>query len=225
METLNQLLQQNKQWAADMVEADPRFFERLQDQQSPDLLWIGCSDSRVPANQIAGVLPGSIFVHRNVANVVNHQDKNCLAVVQFGVQVLKIGHLLVVGHYHCGGVGAVLQHRELGLVSEWLRPMEAVRDRFSPALNAMPEDARWDALCELNVIDQARSLAQTSIVQEAWSAGQELCIHGWIYGVHDGRLRDLGVTVSKPEELAETVEQCFASVVERWRTPQNAARA
>ncbi len=215
MELLNDVLAQNKEWARGVRESDPEFFNRLQHQQSPDLLWIGCSDSRVPANQIVGVLPGSIFVHRNVANIVSHTDKNCMAVLQFGVEVLRVRHILVVGHYRCGGVNAVLEKRDLGLVSEWLRPMDAVRDRFWSSLQQIPADERWDTLCELNVIEQARSVATSQIVSEAWKRGQQLWVHGWIYGVHDGLLRDLQVTIGQEEEPLATVEQAAQAALER----------
>lgn len=218
MDLLKDVLAQNREWARGVRESDPEFFNRLQHQQSPELLWIGCSDSRVPANQIVGVPPGSIFVHRNVANIVSHNDKNCMAVLQFGVDVLRVKHILVVGHYRCGGVGAVLDKRDLGLVSEWLRPMNTVRDHFWPLLQQIPADDRWDRLCELNVIDQARSVATSEVVTEAWKRGQELWVHGWIYGVHDGLLRDLQVTIGCNENPVAIVEQAARTALKNRLT-------
>ena len=202
MRILSHLLANNRAWAADTRDRDPEFFSKLADQQAPEYLWIGCSDSRVPANQIVGLLPGELFVHRNVANVVVHSDLNCLSVVQYAVEVLRVKHVIVCGHYGCGGVRAALDRARLGLIDNWLRHVEDVADRHRAELAALGNDtARHDRLCELNVVEQALSLARTSFVRDAWSAGRGLSIHSWIYGIEDGLLRDLGMTLTSTEEL------------------------
>ncbi len=207
MTDLSHLLASNKAWAAEMTARDPGFFHRLSLQQAPQYLWVGCSDSRVPANQIVGLLPGEMFVHRNVANVVVHTDLNCLSVVQFAVDVLKVGHIIVCGHYGCGGVGAALRGDQLGLVDNWLRHVQDVRRKYEAQLDALPSDAaRHDRLCELNVIEQVANLGQSSVVRDAWSRGQALTLHGWVYGLADGVLRDLGVPVSGEGDVAACLE-------------------
>ncbi len=192
---IKQLFENNRTWAARLVEESPGFFQRLSAQQSPEFLWIGCSDSRVPANEIVGLLPGELFVHRNVANLVVHTDLNCLSVLQFAVDVLKVKHVIVCGHYGCGGVRAALGRDRLGLIDNWLRHVQDVAEHHREPLGAIGDmPGRINRLCELNVIEQARHVCQTTIVQDAWTRGQTLAVHGWIYGLHDGRLRDLGVS-------------------------------
>jgi carbonic anhydrase len=183
-----------------MVEGDPDFFRRLANLQSPRILWIGCSDSRVPANQISGLDPGEVFVHRNVANLVVHTDLNCLSVMQYAIDVLKVEHVIVCGHYGCGGVQAALMDVSLGLIDNWLRHLQNVRDAHAPRLAGLPERTRWDLLCALNVIAQVRNVTQTTVVREAWKRGQSVSVHGWIYDLHDGLLRDLACTVTNPQQ-------------------------
>ncbi len=209
---LRELLEQNRRWAATISEEDPDFFAKLAGQQAPQYLWIGCSDSRVPANQIVGMLPGELFVHRNVANVVVHTDLNCLSVLQFAVDVLKVRHVIVCGHYGCGGVLAALRRDRLGLVDNWLRHVQDVAQRHQARFAEMSfEKDRANLLCELNVIEQVANVCQTSIVEEAWRRSQPLTVHGWIYDVADGRLRDLGVSVKAMSELEEAVNSALAS--------------
>ncbi|MCB1959813.1 MAG: carbonate dehydratase [Rhodocyclaceae bacterium] len=200
-ENLFHLFDFNRAWARQMREVDPGFFEKLAQLQTPDYLWIGCSDSRVPANQIVGLLPGEVFVHRNVANVVVHTDLNCLSVVQFAVDVLKVKHIMVVGHYGCGGVGAALQRERVGLVDLWLRHVQDVHTKHMSRVGELPPERRHDRLCELNVLEQVVNLCQTIVVQDAWARGQPLTVHGWVYGLKDGLMNDLGLTVSRPEHL------------------------
>ena len=179
-----------------MLAADPQFFERLAAQQAPQFLWIGCSDSRVPANEIVGLLPGEVFVHRNVANVVHPADMNCLSVLQYAVETLNVRHVMVVGHYGCGGVKQALQEGGGGMIDHWLSPIRQIRRREQAEFDVLPnERARWDRLCELNVIEQAISVSQTTILRDSWRHGREIAVHGWIYDLHDGRLRDLAITV------------------------------
>ncbi len=200
-QNLFHLFDYNRAWARQMREVDPGFFEKLSQLQAPEYLWIGCSDSRVPANQIVGLLPGEVFVHRNVANVVVHTDLNCLSVVQFAVDVLKVKHIMVVGHYGCGGVRAVLQEDRVGLSDLWLRHVHYVHTKHLAHMNAVPPERRHDRLCELNVLEQVLNLCQTIVVQDAWARGQPLTVHGWVYGLKDGLMNDLGLTVSQPDEL------------------------
>lgn len=208
-----QLLAKNRLWAARQTAEDPAFFRRLASQQAPDYLWIGCSDSRVPSTQLVDLLPGEMFVHRNVANVVVHSDLNCLAVLQYGVEVLGVHHIIVCGHYGCGGVEAALHGRTLGLIDNWLRHVQDVRNRHAGALAVCRSDAeRHRLLCELNVIEQVVNVSQTTMVQSAWRRGQDLAVHGWIYGVADGLLRDLGMTVTGPDELAAQYEGALARI-------------
>jgi carbonic anhydrase len=193
MAPLQHLFDNNRAWARRLTEREPAFFETLSRQQSPRYLWIGCSDSRVPANDIVGLLPGELFVHRNVANVVVHTDLNCLSVLQYAVDVLRVEHVIVCGHYGCSGIRAAHRRDSLGLVDNWLRHVQDVEDRHLEAIAALgEEEQRLDRLCELNVIEQARNVCQTSIVRDAWQRGQPLSVHGWIYRLHDGLLRDLG---------------------------------
>jgi len=203
MRLLAELFKNNREWASRMEREHPGFFARLVGQQTPEFLWIGCSDSRVPANEIVGLMPGEIFVHRNVANLVDPGDRNCLAVIQYAVADLRVRHIMVVGHYGCGGVRAALGDPQPGIVHEWLAPVRALRERHSEFLGSKPsEGARWGKLCELNVLEQARNVALTPPVLEAWNRGQPLAVHGWIYSLADGHLRDLGVTASSASEAA-----------------------
>ena len=203
MSDISALIDNNRAWSARKTADDPRFFARLASQQAPKFLWIGCSDSRVPANEIVGLDPGELFVHRNVANVVVHTDLNCLSVLQFAVDVLRVEHVIVTGHYGCGGVRAALEHARLGLIDNWLRHVEDVARQNEGALAAAPPEARWDLLCELNVRAQVANVASTTIVQDAWARGQSLAIHGWIYGLKDGFVTDLGFTVASLEQAEQ----------------------
>jgi len=201
VDSLQNLFQQNQAWAEAIKRRDPEFFQKLSRQQNPEYLWIGCSDSRVPANEIIGLLPGEVFVHRNVANVVVHTDLNCLSVIQFAVDVLKVKHIMVVGHYGCGGVSAVVRCQRVGLADNWLRHVQDVREKHDGCLCRLQDDTERSArLCELNVIEQAANVCSTTIVQDAWARGQELTVHGWIYGLRDGLLRDLQATASSSQE-------------------------
>lgn len=204
MERLPNLFAKNQAWAKEMVQADPQFFQRLANQQAPEHLWIGCSDSRVPANQITGLLPGEVFVQRNVANLVVHTDLNCLSTLQFAVDVLKVKHVVVCGHYGCGGVRAALRNERHGLVDNWLRHVQDVRVRHQAQLDALAtEQERHDRLCELNVIEQVVNVGQTTIVRDAWRRGEEVWLHGWVYDVSDGLLRDLGMCIGDEHILME----------------------
>ena len=213
MNPLNHLFAQNAAWAQAIRQRDPEFFQKLARQQSPEYLWIGCSDSRVPANEIIGLLPGEVFVHRNIANVVVHTDLNCLSVIQFAVDVLKVKHIMVVGHYGCGGVRAALRCERVGLADNWLRHVQDVREKHDGCLCRLPDEtARSARLCELNVIEQAANVCATTMVRDAWERGQSLAIHGWIYGLRDGLLRDLKVTARNPEEAAATQKAAIAAL-------------
>lgn len=197
MQNLDHLLENNAAWAARILKQDPLFFSKLSEQQNPDYLWIGCSDSRVPANQIVGLLPGELFVHRNLANQVVHSDLNCLSVIQFAVDVLKVRHIIVCGHYGCSGVRAALRRDRVGLSDNWLRHIQDVRHKHEAHLSAIgDEPAAASRLCELNVIEQVANVCETTVIQDAWGRGQELAIHGWVYGLKDGIVHDLGVTVT-----------------------------
>jgi carbonic anhydrase len=191
---LADLFERNRAWAAAMVADDPAFFTGLAERQAPEYLWIGCSDSRVPANQIVGLAPGDVFVHRNVANVVVHTDLNCLSVLQYAVDVLRVRHVIVCGHYGCGGVAAALHGSRHGLIDNWLRHVADVGEKHAAELDALPADARHDRLCELNVVEQVANVCQTTIVADAWARGQALSVHGVVYGLRDGLLRDLRVS-------------------------------
>jgi len=203
METLDHLFKSNRAWAEQIRRRDPDFFVKLSRQQTPGYLWIGCSDSRVPANEIVGQLPGELFVHRNIANLVVHTDLNCLSVIQFAVDVLKVRHIIVCGHYGCSGVQAALRRDRMGLSDNWLRHLQDVREKHQALLDAAGrETTASDRLCELNVIEQVVNVCQTSIARDAWERGQELTVHGWIYGLNDGLLRDLNMTIAAfPETL------------------------
>jgi carbonic anhydrase len=213
VESLPHLFAANRAWAERITAQDPDFFTQLSQQQNPELLWIGCSDSRVPANQIVGLLPGELFVHRNVSNVVVHTDLNCLSVLQFAVDVLRVKHVMVVGHYGCGGVAAALGREKLGLIDNWLRHVQDVAAKHHAELDAYPEGPeRVDRLCELNVVEQAFNVGRTTIVQDAWARGQELAVHGWIYRLQDGLLRDTGLSASSAEELVEDYRRIVPNV-------------
>jgi len=189
---LAHLFEKNRAWAKQMTRQDPAFFKRLSDQQAPKHLWIGCSDSRVPANEIVGLLPGELFVHRNVANLVVHTDLNCLSVIQYAVDVLKVEHIIVTGHYGCGGVQAVIEKREIGLASNWLRHLADVSEKYEKQLAVLrTNEARAQKLCEYNVIEQVRNVCESTIVLGAWEKGQKLAVHGWVYSLDDGLLKDL----------------------------------
>ena len=204
---LQELLDKNKAWAEAITSSDPEFFNSLTEQQTPRYLWIGCSDSRVPATQLVGLKPGDMFVHRNVANVVVHTDFNCLSVLQFAVDVLKVEHVIVCGHYGCGGVKAAMDNLSLGLIDNWLRHVQDVMHSNEEVLASVSDESlRLDKLCELNVAAQVLSVSRTTIVQSAWARGQELAIHGWIYGIGDGLLRDLSISVTSQNELTKALE-------------------
>lgn len=208
---LEQLFQKNRQWAATMVQQDANFFAKLAAQQSPEYLWIGCSDSRVPANEIVDLQPGELFVHRNIANVVAHSDLNCLSVLQFAVDVLCVKHVIVCGHYDCSGVHAAMTRRRIGLADNWLRHVQDVHQKYGRYLgDALPTKAQHDRLCELNVIEQVANVCRTTIVQDAWERGQELTIHGWVYGLKDGLLGDLGVTINCADAADQKLKNSFA---------------
>jgi carbonic anhydrase len=202
MSDLAELFANNRAWAAAKVAEDPGYFSGLAARHAPEYLWIGCSDSRVPANQVVGLAPGEVFVHRNVANVVGHADLNCLAVLQYAVDVLRVKHVIVCGHYGCGGVTASLAGSRHGLVDNWLRHVMDVREKHAAELESLPEEKRLDRLCELNVIEQAMNVCQTTVVEDVWARGQPLTVHGVIYGLEDGLLRDLGVNASSFDPAA-----------------------
>ena len=207
MKSYEKLLQDNKAWAREKKKTDPDFFDRLLHVQTPEFLWIGCSDSRVPANEITGTQPGEIFVHRNVANLVVHTDLNCLSVIQYAVEVLQVKHIIVCGHYGCGGVVAAIRNQKLGLIDNWLRHVQDVHSKHAHLLpDAMPVRERHDRLCELNVIEQVLNVGQTTVVRDAWERGQPLSIHGWIYGLKDGLLHDLGFEVSAANGVGSAYE-------------------
>jgi carbonic anhydrase len=213
MRTLPELFENNRAWARRITEQDPAFFQSLLAQQTPRFLWIGCADSRVPANEIVGLRPGELFVHRNVANVVGHTDLNCLSVLQYAVDVLNVEHVIVCGHYGCGGVRAAYQRSSLGLIDNWLRHVQDVQERHQHVLAAhVGDEVRIDRLCELNVIEQARHVCHTTIVQDAWRRQQSLTVHGWIYDLADGLLRDLGCTVTCPQQVVEVHAQAVEQV-------------
>ena len=213
MKDLKRLLDQNRAWAENIKASDPDFFQTLAKQQSPRFLWIGCADSRVPATQLAGMLPGEMFVHRNVANVVVHTDFNCLSVMQYAVDVLKVEHIIVCGHRGCGGVKAAMDNLQLGLIDNWLRNVQDVLHTHEALLSRVnDENTRLDRLCELNVIEQVLNVGRTTIVQSAWQRGQELVVHGWFYGLHDGLLQDLKMTVASPDDMAPAFEQALKAV-------------
>jgi carbonic anhydrase len=206
MKDLKRLLDQNREWAEAITASDPEFFQTLAKQQTPKFLWIGCADSRVPATQLVGMVPGEMFVHRNVANVVVHTDFNCLSVMQYAVDVLKVDHIIVCGHHGCGGVKAAMDNLQLGLIDNWLRHVQdVIRDHEPELMNITDDTHRLDRLCELNVVEQVLNVASTTIVQNAWQRGQELVVHGWIYGLENGMLRDLGVSIDCAEALLAAI--------------------
>ncbi len=211
-ENLSHLFDFNRAWARQMSEVDPTYFDRLAKIQTPQFLWIGCSDSRVPANQIVGLLPGEVFVHRNVANLVLHTDLNCLSVIQYAVDVLKVKHIMVVGHYGCGGVLAALNKARVGIVDFWLDNVQQVHNKHLAQVDALPVEKRHDRLCELNVLEQVGSLCHTPVVKDAWARGQKLTIHGWIYGLKDGLMHDLGITVDCPEDLSSRYDAALKAL-------------
>lgn len=213
MSDLNHLLEKNRAWASRIKEQDPTFFQELSHQQSPEYLWIGCSDSRVPSSQLVNLQPGEMFVHRNVANVVVHSDLNCLSVVQFAVEVLKVKHIIVCGHYGCGGVQAALGNEKLGLIDNWLRHVQDVRQKHERLVFEFDDEARRARrLCELNVIEQVANVCQTTIVEQAWDKGQELTVHGWIYGLKDGLVRDLNIDISSHSDVSGHYQAAIAAV-------------
>lgn len=218
MASISHLIENNRAWAKKILDQDPNFFRKLMNQQAPEYFWIGCSDSRVPANQIVGLLPGDLFVHRNVANVVAHSDLNCLSVLQFAVDILKVKHVLVVGHYGCSGVMAALRGDRLGLSDNWLCHVRDIRDQHGSFLTKLSCEAEIaDRLCEINVIEQVKNVSQSTIVRDAWDRGQKLAIHSWIYGVHDGHIQDLESTVSRLDDVMPAYDRSMTKVMsERW---------
>lgn len=205
MRILKDLFESNKKWAKKIKESDPDFFTRLSKEQNPEYLWIGCSDSRVPANEIVDMMPGKLFVHRNIANIVVHTDLNCLSVIQYAVEVLKIKHIIVCGHYGCGGIQAAMDNQEHGLIDNWLRNIKDVYRYHQTKLDAIEDKKeRMDLLCELNVIEQVSNICHTSIVQNAWKSGQDLAVHGWIYTIEDGILKNLDVCITNKDEISQT---------------------
>jgi carbonic anhydrase len=203
MKKLSHLFENNRQWSVEIRRRNPDFFKRLLGQQEPEYLWIGCSDSRVPANEIVGLAPGELFVHRNVANLVAHSDMNCLSVLQYAIGVLRIKHIIVTGHYGCGGIKAALESRDHGLIDNWLHPVRDAYVRNRAELDALPPEARLNRLCEINVVEQVANVCHTLFVQEAWASGQSLAVHGFIYDLHDGLLKDLRVCIDGPEQVPD----------------------
>ena len=218
MSTLQHLLNGNKAWAQNIKKSDPEFFEKLAGIQTPEYLWIGCSDSRITPATSMGMLPGEMFVHRNVANLVNHTDMNCLSAMQFAVEALKVKHIIVCGHYGCGGVKAAFDDARFGLIDNWLRHIQDIMHKYHDALERLPDyDDRLDKLCEINVIEQVMSVGETTIVQDAWERGQELEVHGWIYTIADGIYRDLKVSVKSLDQLDAMRDGTFAQKAETRR--------
>ncbi len=215
---LEELFDSNRRWAAETEQRSPGFFSRLLKQQAPQYLWIGCADSRVPANELVGLLPGELFVHRNVANVVVHSDLNCLSVIQFAVDMLKVQHIIVVGHSGCGGVAAALNDTRVGLADNWIRHVQDVRNRHQAWLDTVPVAKRVDALVELNVLEQALNVCQTTVVQDAWSRGQEVVVHGWVYGLHNGLLNDLKMIATSVESVQAAYSEALEAVKRRYES-------
>jgi len=214
---LDKLFDNNRAWARDIDQRIPGFFSRLQQQQSPQYLWIGCSDSRVPANEIVGLLPGELFVHRNVANVVVHSDLNCLSVIEFAIDLLKVRHIMVVGHYGCSGVKVAMDNARVGIADNWLRHVQDVRNQHRDWLYSLPEGAqRVNALCELNVLEQSLNVCQTTVVQDAWARGQEVVVHGWVYGLHNGLIQDMRMSVAHPQDLLASYEKALTELKQRY---------
>jgi carbonic anhydrase len=214
---LKELFEKNRTWADATERREPGFFSRLLQQQSPQYLWIGCADSRVPANELVGLLPGELFVHRNVANLLVHSDLNALSVIQYAVDMLKVTHIIVVGHSNCGGVRAAMENRRAGLVDNWLRHVQDVRDLHEGFLAGLPENLRVDALVELNVLEQARNVCRTTVVSDAWQRGQEVVVHGWVYGLHNGLLEDLQITAKSLDDVGLAYDTALAQLKQRWR--------
>jgi carbonic anhydrase len=216
---LPELLARNREWAAKVEQRTPGFFTQLLKQQTPQYLWIGCADSRVPANEILGLLPGDVFVHRNVANVVVHSDLNALSVMQYAIDELHVRHIMVVGHYGCGGVTAALLNRRVGLVDNWLRHVQDVRNKHRAFIDSLPdEETRLQALCELNVLEQSLNVCETTVVQDAWARDQSVVVHGWVYGLHNGLLEDLQMTVRHAGEVQAAYNRALAAVMQRRRS-------
>jgi carbonic anhydrase len=215
MRSLTNLIERNRAWAERIKASEPDFFQKLSEQQSPEYLWIGCSDSRVPANEIVDMMPGEVFVHRNVANVVVHTDLNCLSAVQYAVEALHVKHIIVCGHYGCGGVRAAMLNLKLGLIDNWLRHIQDVAQKHAELLAGISDESeRVDKLCELNIIEQVSNVCQTTIVQSAWERGQELTVHGWVYGLSDGLIRDLNIHVTNHSEAATVWRAAVAKVAD-----------
>jgi carbonic anhydrase len=213
---LQDLLDNNRRWARQIEARKPGFFTGLLQQQAPQYMWIGCADSRVPANELVDLAPGELFVHRNVANVVVHSDLNCLSVIQFATDVLKVRHIIVVGHSNCGGVAAALEDRRVGLADNWIRHVQDVRNRHQAWLETLPTLRRVNALCELNVVEQALNVCQTTVVQDAWRRGQDVSVHGWVYGLHNGWLEDLRMTVGSGDDLGAVYQGALETVHRRY---------
>ena len=222
---LEDLFAHNRTWAARMERDRPGFFTSLVKQQTPRYMWIGCSDSRVPANQITGLEPGEVFVHRNVANIVVYSDLNALSAIQFAVERLKVRHIMVVGHYGCGGVQAALEGIRIGLADNWIRHIQDVRDRHAVMLDSLPEDVRVDALCELNVAEQVVNVAVSTVMVDAWARGQKVRIHGWTFGVHDGLLQDLGLSVEGDKPLDAIYKAAVQRIRYKWSKRADAPQA
>ena len=222
---LRHLLQHNRIWAAETVLERPAFFTKLSEQQKPRYMWIGCSDSRVPANQITGLEPGEVFVHRNVANVVVHSDLNALSTIQYAVDLLEVEHVIVCGHYGCGGVQAALDDARIGLADNWIRHIQDVRDRYKDGLQSADALQRLNMLCELNVVEQVVNVCHSTVMKDAWARGRVVTVHGWIYGVHDGLLQDLLVSVSSPRQLQELHKAAVSQVFSRLRHGKNTQTA
>jgi carbonic anhydrase len=220
MKKLKELLERNREWATQITASDPEFFQKLAQQQAPTYLWIGCSDSRVPSTQLVSLTPGEMFVHRNVANIVVHTDFNCLSVIQYAVEVLKVRHIIVCGHYGCGGVQAAMQNLTFGLIDNWLRHVQDVMKKHEGLLAAITDDTqRLNRLCELNVIEQVMHVSQTTILQSAWERGQEIAVHGWIYGLQDGLLRELNICITGQTEMFMAYDNAVAASVQTTSVP------
>jgi carbonic anhydrase len=213
---LDELFDSNARWAAAVERREPGFFTKLLQQQTPQYLWIGCADSRVPANELVGLLPGELFVHRNVANLVVHSDLNALSVIQYAVEVLKVQHIIVVGHSNCGGVRAAMTNLRAGLVDNWLRHVQDVRDAHEGFLASLHESLRVDALVELNVLEQSRNVCRTTVAHDAWARGQTVVVHGWVYGLHNGLLQDLNMTADTPDSVGPAYDNALVLVKRRW---------
>ena len=220
--TLAELFDRNRQWAADTDAHTPGFFTGLLAQQKPKYMWLGCADSRVPANELVDLLPGELFVHRNVANLLVHSDLNALSVIQYAVDVLEVQHIIVVGHSNCGGIRSALNNQRAGLVDNWLRHVQDVRDAQAGFLMGLDESLRVDALVELNVLEQARNVCRTTVVSDAWQRGQTVVVHGWVYGLHNGLLQDMAVTAENAEEVTPAYDHALRALHQRWRARHQA---